>query len=39
MRKTAIINLYKQEDLLKYCEPVAFAMAKVWVKLKKYEER
>jgi len=39
MRKTAIINLYKQEDLLKYCESVTFAMAKVLGKVKKSKEQ
>ena len=34
-QKTAIINLYKQEDSLKYCESVTFAMTKVLGKVKK----
>lgn len=38
-QKTAIINLYKQEDSLKCCEPDTFAMVKVRVKLKQAEEQ
>ncbi|MBS6321326.1 MAG: hypothetical protein KH453_07500, partial [[Eubacterium] siraeum] len=38
-QKTAIINLYKQEDLLKCSEPVTFAMAKVLGKVKKSKEQ
>lgn len=38
-QKTAIINLYKQEDLLKCNEPVTFAMAKVLGKVKKSKEQ
>ena len=38
-QKTAIINLYKQEDSLKYCESVTFAMAKVLGKVKKSKEQ
>lgn len=38
-QKKAIINLYKQEDSLKCCEPDTFAMVKVRVKLKQAEEQ
>ena len=38
-QKTAIINLYKQEDSLKSCESVTFVMAKVLGKVKKSKEQ